>query len=78
MLVLALLLAGLISTYLSSSACRAYNAWKMGEVQKNPYDYGLLGGIALFQNAFKKEKNYVSNLYENPDSLSENYDLSYL
>jgi hypothetical protein len=58
-----ILLAGLISTYLSSSAYRAYNAWKMGEVQKNPYDYGILGGISMFQQGIKKEIDYMSSLY---------------
>jgi hypothetical protein len=65
MIFLAILIASLVSTYLGSSAYRAYNAWKMGEVHKNPYDYGLLGGIALFQQEIKKERDYMSSLYKN-------------
>jgi hypothetical protein len=64
MIFLAILLAGLVSAYLSSSAYRAYNAWKMGEVEKDPYNYGILGGISMFQQGIKKERDYMSSLYE--------------
>jgi len=63
MLFLALLIAGLVSSYLAARGYAACNAWKTGEVHKNPYDYGLLGYIAMFQNDLKKEKDYVQNLY---------------
>ncbi len=64
MFLFAVFLAGLLASYLGATSYKAYNAWKMGEVHKNPYDYGILGGIALFQNTFKKEKDYSSDLYK--------------
>ena len=61
MLFLAFLIAGLVSSYLAAHGYKAYHAWKTGEVHKNPYDYGLLGHIAMLQTDLKKD--YISNLY---------------
>jgi hypothetical protein len=62
-LFLALLIAGLISSYLGARGYYAYKSWKTGEVHKNPEDYGLLGYIAMFQNDLRREKDYVKDLY---------------
>ena len=64
MLFLALLIAGLVSSYLAATGYTAYKAWKTGEVHKNPYDYGLLGHIAMLQKDLRRDKDYVNNLYK--------------
>ena len=63
MLFLALLIAGLVSSYLAAHGYKVYKAWKTGEVHRNPYDYGLLGHIAMFQKDLRKEKDYMNTLY---------------
>jgi len=63
MLFLAFLIAGLVSSYLAAHGYKAYRAWKTGEVHKTPYDYGLLGYVAMFQTDSRKENDYASKLY---------------